>query len=39
MEKVGLILDLNIKGSVHKMVVQLAMLYGMETAPMTSSHV
>ena len=28
-----------IKGSIHTMVVQLAMLYGMETAPMTSSHV
>ena len=29
----------DLKGSIHNMVVQLAMLYGMETAPMTSSHV
>ena len=28
-----------LKGSIHTMVVQLSKLYGMETAPVTSSHV
>ena len=27
-----------IKGSIHMLVVQLALLYGIETAPMTSSN-
>ena len=27
------------KGNIHKTIVQPAMLYGMETVPMTSSHV
>ena len=27
------------KGKIHKMIVQPAMLYGMETVPMTGSHV
>ena len=26
------------KGKIHKMIVQPAMLYGMETVPVTSSH-
>ena len=29
----------HVKGKIHKMVVQPAMLYGMETVPVTSSHV
>ena len=29
----------HVKGNIHKMIVQPAMLYGMETVPMTSSHV
>ena len=29
----------HVKGNIHKMFVQLAMLYGMETVPMSSSHV
>ena len=28
-----------VKGKIHKMIVQPAMLYGMETVPVTSSHV
>ena len=28
-----------VKGNIHNMIVQLAMLYGMETVPMTSSNV
>ena len=28
-----------VKGQIHKTIVQPAMLYGMETVPMTSSHV
>ena len=28
-----------VKGNIHKMIVQPAMLYGMETVPVTSSHV
>ena len=28
-----------VKGQIHKMIVQPAMLYGMETIPMTDSHV
>ena len=27
------------KGNIHKMIVQPAMLYGMETVPVTSVHV
>ena len=27
-----------VKGKMHKMIVQPAMVYGMETVPMTSSH-
>ena len=27
------------QGKIHKMIVQPAMLYGMETVPVTSSHV
>ena len=29
----------HVKGKIHKMIVQPAMLYGMETVPVTSSHV
>ena len=29
----------HVKGKIHNMIVQPAMLYGMETAPVTSSHV
>ena len=29
----------HVKGKIHKMIVQPAMLHGMETVPMTSSHV
>ena len=29
----------HVKEKIHKMIVQPAMLYGMETVPMTSSHV
>ena len=29
----------HVKGQIHKMIVQPAMLYGMETVPVTSSHV
>ena len=29
----------HVKGKIHKMIVQPAMLYGMETVPITSSHV
>ena len=29
----------HVKGKTHKMIVQPAMLYGMETGPVTSSHV
>ncbi len=29
----------HVKGNIHKMIVQSAMLYVMETVPMTSSHV
>ena len=29
----------HVKGKTHKMIVQPAMLYGMETVPLTSSHV
>ena len=29
----------HVKGKVHSMIVQPAMLYGMETVPVTSSHV
>ena len=29
----------HLKGKIHKMIVQPAMLYGMETVPVTSSHV
>ena len=28
----------HVKGKIHKLIVQPAMLYGMETVPMTSSH-
>ena len=28
----------HVKGNIHKMVVQPAMLYGMETVPVSSSH-
>ena len=28
-----------VKGKIHKLIVQPAMLYGMETEPMTSYHV
>ena len=28
----------HVKGNIHKMIVQPAMLYGMETVPVTSSH-
>ena len=27
------------KGNIHKMIVQLTMMFGMKTVPMTSSHV
>ena len=29
----------HVKGNIHKMIVQPAMMYGMETVPVTSSHV
>ena len=29
----------HVKGKIHKLIVQPAMLYGMETVPVTSSHV
>ena len=29
----------HVKGKINKMIVQPAMLYGMETVPVTSSHV
>ena len=29
----------HVKGKIHKMIVQPAMMYGMETVPMTSSNV
>ena len=29
----------HVKGNIHKMIVQPAVLYGMETVPVTSSHV
>ena len=29
----------HVKGKIHKMIVQPTMLYGMETVPVTSSHV
>ena len=29
----------HVKGKIHKIIVQSVMLYGMETVPMTSSHV
>ena len=29
----------HVKGNIHKMIVQPSKLYGMETVPMTSSHV
>ena len=29
----------HVKGKIHKMIVQPSMLYGMETVPITSSHV
>ena len=29
----------HVKGNIHKMIVQLAMLYGMETVPVTNSRV
>ena len=29
----------HVKGKIHKIIVQSAMLYGMETVPITSSHV
>ena len=29
----------HVKGKIHKMIVQPAMLYGMETVPVTSAHV
>ena len=29
----------HVKGKIHKMIVQPAMLYGMETVPVTGSHV
>ena len=29
----------HVKGKMHKMIVQPAMLYGMESLPITSSHV
>ena len=29
----------HVKGKIHKMIVQSAMLYGMETVPIISSHV
>ena len=29
----------HVKGKVHNMIAQPAMLYGMETVPVTSSHV
>ena len=29
----------HVKGKIHKMIVQPVMLYGMETVPVTSSHV
>ena len=29
----------HVQGKIHKMIVQPAMLYGMETVPVTSSHV
>ena len=29
----------HVKGQIHKMIVQPDMLYGMETGPVTSSHV
>ena len=29
----------HVKGKIDKMIVQSAMLYGMETVPVTSSHV
>ena len=42
-EDVGVLCDKrvppHVKGKIHKMIVQSAMLYGMETVPMTSSHV
>ena len=35
----GKIVPPHVKGNVHKMIVQPAMLYGMETVSVTSSHV
>ena len=29
----------HVKGKIHKMIVQSVMMYGMETVPVTSSHV